>query len=329
MKKDFRGSGNHKACIHWLVWELQNYVYYRYFTPLCLLMLAISLFPAPTVRRAASVPDCCSSFPRLPRSPQRSAVGGFLMGTAWDMCGYLCCTCLANTLHHLSLLLAFVLRVSHVACLCSGLALGRHWSWLEAFTGFTGVLQKCTQAVACKSFPLGCWHCERQTRQPFFLSFCLSSPVGGKSLPAIPGFCLFSTLQFIFPFHPLRKCMSRFLKSRFHPLQAVLKANSLLPLQRVTSAMHQGALCIKELQMEHSSLCSPGRRNEQSVSAHHCSVHSHCAPSATAPCFLKPDWSKGQKEHFFISKKWTKFRGGKGNCSVHTFSWGCCPLALR
>lgn len=117
------------------------------------------------------------------------------------------------------------------------------------------VSQEFWKSDCTQSFPRGFWHSEWQGCQ-CSLSFCLSSLVGGKSHPAIPGFGHFSTLQFIFPFHLLRKCMSHFRRSRSHPLQAVLKANSLLPFS-LFLLLCPGVLSKnKELQMEHSSLCA-------------------------------------------------------------------------
>lgn len=61
--------------------------------------------------------------PGCPTSPSARQCVASWWGRAWDICGYLSCTYLANMLHHLSLLLAFLLRVSRAASLHSALTL--------------------------------------------------------------------------------------------------------------------------------------------------------------------------------------------------------------
>ena len=84
------------------------------------------------------------------------------LSSGWLPGGVECGTCVVACVAHIwqtcsaisSFFLRVLLRVTHVASLHSGLTLSHSCSWLEAFTGFTGVLEKCTEVIAYKSFPL-------------------------------------------------------------------------------------------------------------------------------------------------------------------------------
>lgn len=76
------------------------------------------------------------SIPQAVPLPQRSAVGGFLMGHSVGHLGCLCCTYLANIPHHLSPLPAFLWRVSRAVALYSGLALSHFMQFTGGFQWF-------------------------------------------------------------------------------------------------------------------------------------------------------------------------------------------------
>lgn len=182
--------------------------------------------------------------------------------------------------------------------------------------------------MACKSFPLGCSHWVTDL-SAVLTEFLFLFPSGWEIPASYPRGLSFSSLQFIFPFHLLRNSMSHFLKSRSHPLQAVLKANSLLPFSMLLLWCTRVVSAYKELQVEHCSLCSPEEWKEQSFFAHRSFIHSCCAPFATIPCFLKLDWGKWKREHFFFMfKKWVKPFGEQDNNLVCTFLWRHYTWAL-
>lgn len=235
---------------------LVEFIYYIYFSPFCLLMLAISSFPptgmensSPSVGKAASIPDSYSAFPRLSHFPSTQLWVASWWGIVWDIW----VTCVARIWQIFHAISPLCFSFKGVLCCSSAFRFGAR-SFNAVDWRLSVVSQEFWKSDCTQSIPWGFWHCEWQGRQ-CSLSFCLSSLVGGKSHPAIPGFGLFSALQFIFPFHLLRKCMSHFRRSRSHPLQAVLKANSLLPFSLLLLLCPRVLSKNKELQMEHSSLC--------------------------------------------------------------------------
>lgn len=152
--------------------------------------------------------------------------------------------------------------------------------------------------MACKRFTFGCSH-QVTDLSAILTEFLSLFPSGWEIPPNYPRDLFFSSLRFIFPFHLLRNSMSHFLGSHSQPLQAVVKANSLLPFSMLL------LWCTRVLSAykEHSSLCSPEEQKEQSFFAHHSFICSRCAHFATIPCFLKLDWGKWEREHFFLCSR--------------------------
>lgn len=261
-EKDFCCSGSHKTHTHCLVWGLQNpWCWQNLYIAFTLHLFVFWCWPSPPShlqewrihllvwgRQPAFLTPTVHS-PGCPTSPA--------LGCGWLPDGAGCGTSGLLVLHVFGKysspsLPSPCISLKGVSCCSSAFRFGTR-SFNAVDWRLSVVSQEFWESDCTQSFPWGFWHCEWQGRQ-CSLSFCLSSLVGGKSHPAIPGFGLFSTLQFIFPFHLPRKCLSHFRRSRSHPLQAVLKANSLLPFS-LFLLLCPGVLSKnKELQMEHSSL---------------------------------------------------------------------------
>lgn len=77
----------------------------------------------------------------------------------------------------------------------------------------------------------------------------------------------------------------------FSPTSGSAESKQLVTLQLAPSAVPQGAF---QKQGATDGAQQP-LWNEQSFSAHHWFIHSHCAPSAAVLCVLKPDWSEKQR----------------------------------
>lgn len=136
-------------------------------------------------------------------------------------------------------------------------------------------------------------------------------PSGWEIPPSYPRVLSFFHPTIYIPFSSSEETHVTFSEALFSPTSGSAESKQLITLQHVTLWRTRVLSAYKELQMEHSSLCSPKKRNERSFYAHHCFIPSHCAPSATIPCFLKPGWRKWEREHFLCPRSGLNLLEGK------------------
>lgn len=91
-------------------------------------------------------------------------------------------------------------------------------------------------------------------------------PSGWEIPPSYPRVLSFFHPTIYIPFSSSEEMHVTFFEVSFSTTSGSAESKQLVTLQHVTSGCPRVLSAYKELQKEHSSLCSPGKRNEQSLS---------------------------------------------------------------
>lgn len=110
-------------------------------------------------------------------------------------------------------------------------------------------------------------------------------PRGWEIPPSYPRVWSFFHPTIYIPFSSSEEMHVTFSEVSFSPTSGSAESKQLVTLQLAPSAVPQGAF---QKQGATDGAQQP-LWNEQSFSAHHWFIHSHCVPSAAVLCVLKPD----------------------------------------